>query len=202
MLDSFHHRCIQTVLGITNKQQWEEYITSQEIRQRWGDLEAAADKVCKRRLEWLGHLARMPNHRIPKMTLFGWLPQPRPQGGPRRRWRDTIRRDLKHLGIPEDKWYGIASTSRSEWQAIYHTAAAEELSQYHQQQRQNQSNQIQCEQCLRKFRRESDRKRHKCTSERRKPISEQRGAAQCPACKRWFLSRGGLSVHRCTPTPQ
>ena len=75
-LDYFHHRCIQTVLGITNSQQWEELITTQEIRQRWGDPETATDKVCKRRLEWLGHLARMPEHCIPKMTLFGWLPQP------------------------------------------------------------------------------------------------------------------------------
>ena len=74
-------------------------------------IETTTDKVCKRRLEWLGHLARMPNYRIPKMTLFGWLPQLRPQGGPWRRWSDTIHRELKHLGIEEDKLYGIASTS-------------------------------------------------------------------------------------------
>ena len=30
-----------------------------------------ADKITKRRLEWLGHIARMPEHRIPKMALFG-----------------------------------------------------------------------------------------------------------------------------------
>ena len=35
-LDSFHHRCIQTILGITNSQQWEEHITALETRQRWG----------------------------------------------------------------------------------------------------------------------------------------------------------------------
>ena len=31
-------------------------------------LDTLADK---RRLEWLGHIARMPEHRIPKMALFG-----------------------------------------------------------------------------------------------------------------------------------
>ena len=124
-LDSFHHRCIRTVLGITNSQQWEKHITAQEVRQRWGDLESATDQVCKRRLEWLGHLARMPECRIPKMTLFGWLPQPRPQGGPRKRWKDTIHKDLKHMGIPEDKWYSKASTLRTGWQAIYQKAVAE-----------------------------------------------------------------------------
>ena len=30
-----------------------------------------ADKITKRRLEWLGHIACMPEHRIPKMALFG-----------------------------------------------------------------------------------------------------------------------------------
>ena len=58
-----------------------------------------------------------------------------------------------------------------------------------------------CEVCARKFRRESDKKRHKCLAERQKPISEQRGAVQCQQCHSWFRSRGGLIVHRCRPGP-
>ena len=38
-------------------------------------------------------------------------------------------------------------------------------------------------------------KRHKCTAERQKPVSQQRGAVQCGT--RWFHSKGGLAVHRC-----
>ena len=56
-----------------------------EVRRRWGDEETAEEKVKKRRLEWLGHLARMPDCRIPKSALFGWLSQPRPRCGPRKR---------------------------------------------------------------------------------------------------------------------
>ena len=63
-------------------------ISMAEVRRRWCDEETAADKVKKRRLEWLGHLARMPDHRVPKSTLFSWLPEPRPRCGPKRRWRD------------------------------------------------------------------------------------------------------------------
>ena len=112
-LDSFHNRCVRTIMGISNKQQWSERITSLEIRQRWGDPETAEMKVMKRRLEWLGHLARMPDHRIPKICLFSWLSQPRPRGGPRLRWRDVIRKDLKVIGVSEDKWYDEVSASRS-----------------------------------------------------------------------------------------
>ena len=87
-LNAFHHRCIRTVLGITNKQQWEQHITSAMTRELWGDCETVTVKIIKRRLEWLGHVARMPGYRMPKMVLFGWLPQTRPPGGPRKRWRD------------------------------------------------------------------------------------------------------------------
>ena len=76
-------------------------------------------KVMKRRLEWLGHLARMPDHRIPKICLFSWLPQPRPRGGPRLRWRDIIRKDLKAIGVSEDRWYDEASVSRPRWRTAY-----------------------------------------------------------------------------------
>ena len=75
-LNSFHHRCIRTILGISNRKQWSEHITMAEVRSRWGNEETVGEKVLKRRLEWLGHLARMPNHRLPKMMLFKWLPQP------------------------------------------------------------------------------------------------------------------------------
>ena len=98
-MNSFHHRCIRTILGISNRQQWSEHITMQEVRRRWGDEELVTEKVRKRRLEWLGHVARMPNHRLPKTMLFGWLPQPRPRCGPRKRWRDVVRKNLKEVGF-------------------------------------------------------------------------------------------------------
>ena len=44
-LDSFHHRCIHTVLGITNKQQWEERIPSETLRERWGDVKTITTKL-------------------------------------------------------------------------------------------------------------------------------------------------------------
>ena len=73
-LNAFHHRCIHTVLGITNMRQWEERITSRKTREQWGDQETITVKLMKRHLEWLGHLARMLDHHIPKKTLFSTSP--------------------------------------------------------------------------------------------------------------------------------
>ena len=50
-----------------------------EVRRRWGDEETAAEKIQKRRLEWLGHLTRMPCQRIPKSALFGLAAPEMPQ---------------------------------------------------------------------------------------------------------------------------
>ena len=86
-LNSFHHRCIRTVLGITNQRQWEKQISSAAVRQQWGDVETIDTKLMRRGLEWLGHLARMHDHRYPTICLFCWLPQIRP--------REALERDVE-----------------------------------------------------------------------------------------------------------
>ena len=75
-LNSFHHRCIRVILGTSNRQQWSEHITMTEVRRRWGDMETIVDKIRMKRLQWLGHLARMADDRMPKSVLFGWLSEP------------------------------------------------------------------------------------------------------------------------------
>ena len=199
-LDSFHHRCVRMILGISNHQQWIQRISTRQVLSQWGDTEPVSVKITRRRLEWLGHLARMPEHRLPKSALFGWLPQPCPRCGPHRRWRDVIRSDLKLLGVAEHEWYDKAS-SRAGWRSICRsrmltgepTATAPGppplLPHPHSQEWYAK--------CA--FSRESDKKRHKCLEERQKPVSEQRGAVKCMVCRRWLHSRGGLAVHRCRP---
>ena len=89
-------------------QQWEQRITSAMTSEQWEDMESVAMKVTKRRLEWLGHVARMDEDRMPKQMMFGWLPQARPQGGPRRRWRDVICCDLRAIAMSDKDWYDAA----------------------------------------------------------------------------------------------
>ena len=149
----------------------------------------------RRSLEWLGHLARMTPERIPKITLFSWLPQTRPQGGPRRRWRDLVKSDLKAVVIQERGWYEEAQ-HRKQW----YVTCNEGLSRHqHDQQRRREMapRDVKCSVCGRCFKRESDKARHKCTAECQKPVQQQEGAVECLMCGRWLRSRGELAVHRC-----
>ena len=47
-LNTFHHQCIKSILGISNGQQWSEPITMAKVRRRWGDEEASSKKVKKK----------------------------------------------------------------------------------------------------------------------------------------------------------
>ena len=76
-IDTFHHRCLRVIVGVSRHDQWTQHLTSQSLRCRWGNPAQLSLRITRRRLEWLGHIARMKSHRIPKQVLFGWLPQPR-----------------------------------------------------------------------------------------------------------------------------
>ena len=87
----------------------------------------------------------------------------------------------------EDEWYEDATLSRAGWCSIYRLAMKAEAMSQQQSQRTSSRNsigQIVCESCRCNFRRESDKARHKCLSEREKPVCEQRGAVQCQKCNR------------------
>ena len=53
--NTFHHWCIPTVLGITNRRHWMQHITPETVREKWDDYETVATKITRQRLEWLGH---------------------------------------------------------------------------------------------------------------------------------------------------
>ena len=94
-------------------------------------------------------------------------------------------------------WYEEAE-SRAAWRAVYRLGL-KELAETRQSQgqRTTATRDVECDVCGRFFRRESDKKRHKCVDERRKPGSQQKGAVQCGTCRIWFKSKGWLAVHVC-----
>ena len=113
-LEAFHHCCLRSVMGISRTQQIVQHISNEEV-QEWFDMRIPlAEMIACRRLQWLGHIARMDDLRLPKQFLFGWLPEPRPAHGVKLRWRDKVRWDLKSFSIEEKTWYALAQ-DRQGW---------------------------------------------------------------------------------------
>jgi hypothetical protein len=74
-----------------------------------------------KRLEWLGHVVRMEDTRLPKM-VFNTKPEGRRGvGRPRLRWLDDVEVDVKALVV---KMWRIKVQDRKEWPAIVREAKA------------------------------------------------------------------------------
>jgi hypothetical protein len=65
-----------------------------------------------RRLEWLGHVVRMEDTRIPKMVFNAKPKSRRGVGRPRLRWLNDVEANIKALGV---KRWRIESQDRKEW---------------------------------------------------------------------------------------
>eukprot|EP00731_Ephydatia_muelleri_P009125 Em0004g1463a len=103
-LDSFHMACLRQALRISPLR----HIPDTTIR-AMSSSHRASSLVRLARLRWLGHVWRMEDSRIPKMILFSELTRgKRPQHRPFLRWRDCVRHDLQHFGLPT-VWHILAA---------------------------------------------------------------------------------------------
>ena len=94
-LESFHHRCLRSILGI----KWQQFVPTTRVLQR-ARLTSIETMLIKTRLKWLGHVRRMPDHRYPKIILMSELIQgKRKQSKPFQRWKDVVKADMKKFGV-------------------------------------------------------------------------------------------------------
>ena len=98
--ETFHHRCLRTLLGISRALQISRHIRNKEVRSRARLTVSLADIIFYRRLHWLGYVARMNDDHLPKQLLFGWLPQHRLPHGVTLHWCDRVC-DLRTFHIDE-----------------------------------------------------------------------------------------------------
>ena len=68
LLERFHQRCLRTILNI----HWSDYITNIIVLER-ADITSIEAMLLKIQLRWAGHVARMEDHRLPKIILYGEL---------------------------------------------------------------------------------------------------------------------------------
>ena len=86
-------RCLNSFLGVTRYQQWNERLTSQRLSHKFGMQHSISDIILEQRLRWLGHVGRMDEERFPNSLLFGELNMKRPCHRTKKRWRDILKVD-------------------------------------------------------------------------------------------------------------
>uniref|UniRef100_A0A0L8G1T5 Uncharacterized protein n=1 Tax=Octopus bimaculoides TaxID=37653 RepID=A0A0L8G1T5_OCTBM len=79
--------------------------------------------LMRTQLHWAGHVAHMPNYRIPMKVLFGELQQGKhSHGGQRNGFKDSLKVSLKAFNIDQSSWEQTA-LDRTKWRAAVHNGA-------------------------------------------------------------------------------
>ena len=110
-LHAFQMKCLRDIIGVTlwNKRR------NEDILAEVGEI-PVEDQVKLRRLQWFGHLQRMPAHR-PQRQVLKCRPRgkKRKPGGTSLRWIDVVNRDLSKI----TNWEDLVK-DRAQWRSAIH----------------------------------------------------------------------------------
>lgn len=111
-LDKFHMRHLRSILGI----KWQDKVTNTAVLER-SQCTGVEALLISSQLRWAGHVMRMEDSRIPKQLLYGELAVgTRSLGGPKKRFKDTLKHNLKMFHIDAENWEAVAA-DRPRWRA-------------------------------------------------------------------------------------
>jgi endonuclease/exonuclease/phosphatase family metal-dependent hydrolase len=169
-LNSFHMRCLRQICGI----RWEDMVPDTEVLSR-ADVCGLEFYLMKHQLRWAGHVVRMSDSRIPKQLLFSQLKEgKRHQGGPKLRYKDSLKDLLKRCFIDPSRFETLAA-NRQLWRRSCH-AGLESFECHRIGSAQD------------KRERRKDRQQH--------PGHYITGSLVCPTCQLHCKSKAGLLSHK------
>ena len=90
-------RCLRQILHV----KWQERVPDTEVLQR-SNSTSIHSMIMESQLRWSGHVARMPEYRLPKQVFFGELSTGnRSRGRPIQRYKDTLKAALKSATLTQ-----------------------------------------------------------------------------------------------------
>nr|VZI31235.1 unnamed protein product [Spirometra erinaceieuropaei] len=96
----FYLTCLRRIL----KLRWQDRIPDREVLERTGIFGSHA-MLRHLQLRWSGYFVRMEDTRLPKQPFYDDLHTgARQPGGPKERYKDTLKNSLKRLHIHPDTW--------------------------------------------------------------------------------------------------
>jgi len=67
-------------------------------------MKGKPDIIEKKRLQWYGHVNRMPEERVPKL-IMDWIPwERRKRGRPRKEWMEGVEAAMTTRNLEPDQW--------------------------------------------------------------------------------------------------
>ena len=115
VLSSFHMRCLRRICGI----KWEDMVPDTEVLSV-SNMCGLEYYLLKCQFRWAGHVVRMSDTRTPKQLFYGQLGEgARHQGGPKLRFKDSLKANLKKCSINPSSFETLAK-DRALWRNRCH----------------------------------------------------------------------------------
>jgi hypothetical protein len=112
-LTQFHMCCLRHIARIT----WQQRISNEEVLQTCC-IPSIEKLILRAQLRWSGHVMRMDDHRLPKQVFYGELLHGvRDAGGQKKRYKDTLKANLKACSIDVQSWEA-ACQDRAVWRSV------------------------------------------------------------------------------------
>jgi hypothetical protein len=111
-LEVFHHRCLRNILGVRRS----DGISKDELLCRTQQCHIGT-AIRRLRLQWLGHVMRMPGERVARQVLFGQLRGTRPVDLPPVSLHSLMRKDVLLLSDGGGQVYGAGINSA--WRGMH-----------------------------------------------------------------------------------
>ena len=123
LLDTFHHKSIRRILGISMGRVRDEEITNSEIRRRFGSIESLSVTWRKRQLLFIGRIVRLDRKLYPPLLLTATVDGKRSRGRPFHTVKDAFVDSLTLVFPSLDRrgkvsvWIDVARNA-TEWSRI------------------------------------------------------------------------------------
>ena len=169
LLEKFNQRCLRNIIGI----KWEDKRTNLSVLDQ-AEVTSIETLIVKNQLRWTGHVIRMGDERLPKQIFYSELSEgKRDVGGPKKRFKDNLKTNLKKCEINVTTWEEVAK-DRPRWRDTIRTGVA----------------------VFEEHRREDIEEKRRRRKERvNQPRIDLPPGLDCPACNRPFRARIGLYSH-------
>ena len=118
-LQMFYNQCVRSMCRTTRWHSQYFHLSQADLEKRIG-IKSFEHYLDKRRLTWIGHVARMDwNQRLPRKLLSSWIDSERPVRRPQHSWGRSMINDLPRFGLDttRDGWASVAQ-DRLKWNWI------------------------------------------------------------------------------------
>src|SRR6476661_7706656 len=122
----FKMGCLRRILRVTRR----DRIRNAHVRERLNLSTDIVQRVAERRLQFFGHVVRMPAHRLPLVAIQGQAHVKRSRGRPQKRWIDNVKEDVTTTGISLVEAFRLTQ-DREEWRSLVRLSTRAQASPGH-----------------------------------------------------------------------